>query len=423
MTMTTRMLAGLLAAIAALFAMAPAARAQAIDSLTTSYITPFPEGEKYRIYVFGDSYADGIWAGLMPAFTQAALAEVTNRGEEVHGLARNDGTTWHEIVAAIPQAEPFQVAVVIFGVNDRINMRVEKKAVAFGSDPWREEYARRVDLFVKALKRRGVAIYWLGLPIMRGANASADAEMMNTIYREKVLLNGGRFIESWSLFADAAGNYAPYGPDMSGKVQQLRLDNGIHMTLRGYAKLAHSAEKEIRRDLAVARAERDVPLAGDDVEQQTIIKEIVASSAATGGTADGAGGAATAPVTAALPDVAADTTTILLPAAIAGSGTAAVKIEIIRPSIPGAVLAHIRGSRQSRVTDLGQTVPADLQGGLTAMSSIANGSEASGSGAKAAVPLTQSPYYKVLVKGDPLAPKPGRADDFTWPRAGEKPAG
>jgi hypothetical protein len=29
---------------------------------------------------------------------------------------------------------------------------------------------------------------------------------------------------------------------------------------------------------------------------------------------------------------------------------------------------------------------------------------------------TQSPYFRVLEKGERLAPKPGRADDFTWPR-------
>lgn len=413
---------GLLIVSASLLAATGPLRAQAIDNLTTSFITPFPEGEKYRIYVFGDSFADGVWAGLVPALTQGALAEVTNRGEEIHGLARNDGKTWDAIVNAIPQAEPFQVAVVIFGVNDRINMRVDKKIVAFGTPAWTDEYARRVDLFLKALKRRGVAIYWLGLPIMRGNNASADAEMMNSLFREKVLLSGGRFIDSWSLFADAAGNYAPYGPDMSGKVQQLRLDNGVHMTLRGYAKLAHAVEKEIRRDLAVARAERDVPLAGDEVEQQTIIKETVVTS-----TADGAGTQAaeqTTQVSAApaLPDLAAENSSILLPAATTGEGTSPIKIDIVRPSIPGAVLAHIRGSRQSRVTDQGQTVPADLQGGLTAMSSIANGSQ-SNVGGKNTVPLTRSPYYKVLVKGDPLTPKPGRADDFTWPRQGDKPAG
>lgn len=422
--MPARKLAHVLLALAAMLAAGAAVgRAQTVDALTTSFITPFPEGERYRIYVFGDSYADGVWAGLMPAFTQSGLAEVVNRGEEVHGLARNDGTTWDAIVSAIPQAEPFQIAVVVFGVNDRINMRLGKKVVPLGSEPWREEYAHRVDLFLKALKRRGVAIYWLGLPVMRGAAAAADAEMMNDIFREKVLLNGGRFIDTWSLFADAAGNYAPYGPDMSGKMQQLRLDNGVHMTLRGYAKLAHTVEKEIRRDISVARAERDVPLAGDELEQETIVKELARAEAPGGDGIDAAAAQATAAATAApvLPDLAADNAQILLPAAL--SRGSAMKVEIVRPTIPGAVLAHIRGSRQARAAEQGQTIPADLQGGLTTMSSIANAGDA-GAGGKSAVPLTQSPYYKVLVKGDPLTPKPGRADDFSWPRGEERqPAG
>ena len=38
---------------------------------------------------------------------------------------------------------------------------------AWNSDEWREEYGRRVDRFIKALKRQGIALYWIGLPILR----------------------------------------------------------------------------------------------------------------------------------------------------------------------------------------------------------------------------------------------------------------
>ena len=31
------------------------------------------------------------------------------------------------------------------------------------------------------------------------------------------------------------------------------------------------------------------------------------------------------------------------------------------------------------------------------------------------LPLAQRPYYRVLVRGEQLEPKSGRADDFTWP--------
>jgi len=29
--------------------------------------------------------------------------------------------------------------------------------------------------------------------------------------------------------------------------------------------------------------------------------------------------------------------------------------------------------------------------------------------------LSQRPYYKVLIRGEQLDPKSGRADDFAWP--------
>ena len=34
---------------------------------------------------------------------------------------------------------------------------------------------------------------------------------------------------------------------------------------------------------------------------------------------------------------------------------------------------------------------------------------------------TQSIFFKVWGKGERLAPKPGRADDFTWPRPAPEP--
>ena len=32
------------------------------------------------------------------------------------------------------------------------------------------------------------------------------------------------------------------------------------------------------------------------------------------------------------------------------------------------------------------------------------------------LPVTERLYYKTLVKGEALKPKPSRADDFKWPR-------
>jgi uncharacterized protein len=53
---------------------------------------------------------------------------------------------------------------------------------------------------------------------------------------------------------------------------------------------------------------------------------------------------------------------------------------------------------------------------LTALASISAVNDLSVTSSKPRLPLTQRPYYKVLIKGEQLKPKAGRADDFTWPR-------
>ncbi len=92
-------------------------------------------------------------------------------------------------------------------------------------------------------------MYWIGLPILRRAEANDDAQLINDIVREKAYLNGIKFIDIQSQFADEAGNYAAYGPDLTGKSRLLRESDGILFTPAGYRKLAHFVEQEIKRDL------------------------------------------------------------------------------------------------------------------------------------------------------------------------------
>ena len=63
---------------------------------------------------------------------------------------------------------------------------------------------------------------------------------------------------------------------------------------------------------------------------------------------------------------------------------------------------------------LGLQVADDIGGGLVVLSSITPAS--SGSGLVRRQAPSQAPYYHVLIKGERLQPKPGRADDFGWPR-------
>jgi hypothetical protein len=92
-----------------------------------------------------------------------------------------------------------------------------------------------------------------------------------------------------------------------------------------------------------------------------------------------------------------------------------VTLDIVRPAIPASVVALVtRRESPDKPSQMGHSLVDQVSGGLAMMSSITPSTAlSSGRG----LSPTQSPYYRVLMKGERLTPKKGRADDFTWPRA------
>ena len=62
-----------------------------------------------------------------------------------------------------------------------------------------------------------------------------------------------------------------------------------------------------------------------------------------------------------------------------------------------------------------EVVTSELPNGLTAVATISAVTDLSLASSRPRLPLAQRPYYKVLIKGEQLKPKDGRADDFAWP--------
>jgi hypothetical protein len=378
-----------------------------------SYIDPFPRGDRYRVVVLGDTYAAGLWDGLARAFQEDVNFEIINKSKAGSGLSRA-GYDWDEALDEILKDETYQIAVVMFGAAENQGIKAGKDVIKPGTDAWDEAYGKKVEAFVKKLRAKNMAVYWVGLPIMRGPDESDDAEALNEIFREKAFINGAKFIDTWSGFTDESGRYSAYGPDMSGQVRRLRADDGAGFTTRGNLKLAHFPEKDIRRDLALAKLERNIPLAGSEDEQAKVMgREVTAPNV---------------PGAAATPDVGVDGK-IEQPAAPEAEkaeteqtpATAESKvgeIDVVRPVISATTLEAAKSlAPQGAAASLpdAENVTGDLPGGLTALASISSISDPTVASSKPRLPLTQRPYYRVLIKGEQLKPKAGRADDFTWP--------
>ena len=412
-----RTFAAAVLSVLALFGAMPATLPAAAQDagLGGSFITPFPQNDTYQVQVIGDWLADGLLGGLTEAFaTSPAGAQFARKRYDLSGLRRQRDID--ELGQAMAN-DPSHVAIVMLGVNDRYSLGSRRNSKA--DEEWRAEYGARVDQAMKSLKKGGRAVYWVGLPNMRRSQDNERAQMMNDIYRERAYLNGVRYIDAHASFIDEGGGYSDYGPDVTGKIRRLRYSDGIHFTEAGYRKLAHFVERELKRDLAQARLERAVPLAGDAAEQGRVNPDRARLKAESSrqGQKDKpakAGVAAPAAASAGAREQKAEVGKVDVKVAGPGGTEQVVTLEIVRPAIPASVVALMtRRSSVDRAAQMGDILVDQIPGGLTVMSSIM---PPRGSDGRRRLSPTQTPYFRVFERGERLLPKPGRVDDFSWPR-------
>lgn len=398
----------------------------------TSYITPFPEGDIYKLQVIGDGLAEGAHSGLAEAFGSDSRLQIARKHRPFPGLARAEADDEIKTLDELLAKEKAHITVVMLGRDDRVQIRLagNSRRLAVGSDEWREEYGRRADRLMKALKRSSGAVYWIGLPVMQRAEWNDTIQLINDLVRDRANLNAIKYIDAYAGFADENGSFVALGPDVAGLVRRLRESDGISFTNAGNRKLAHFVEREVRRDLAQAKADRSIPLAGAESEQRKInpARTEAVATAATAAPKPGETKSAWSTTTSSAPqpiaavantavEQKADSSRIVLRTMSATGREETTNIDILRPAIPASVIQLIaRNGSPDKATQVGDTLQEILPGGLLLLSSVSPSGDGSSAGRRAKLAPTQTPYFRVMVKGEQLPPKPGRADDFRWPR-------
>ncbi len=411
---------------------APRASAQE-ETPGGSFITPFPEGDIYKLQAVGDGLAEGVLSGLVEAFGSDSRTLINRRHRPLQGLTRFDADEASRLLDDTLAKDVHHVTVVMIGRDDRLPIRLaDNRRLAVGSEEWREEYGRRVDRLVKVLKKRGGAVYWIGLPVMRRPEWNDDIQAMNDLVRERVYLNGIKFVDAFAGFADEGGNFVAMGPDIGGLVRRLRESDGVGFTPAGNRKLAHFVEREIKRDMTQAKNERAVPLAGAEPEQRKINPtravaepQATVAAAAPGKSAESKSSWASStnvapqPTPQAASTVAeqkADNSRISVRVTGIGGRDETMTIDIVRPAIPASVIQLMaRNSTPGKAAQMGDTLQDSIAGGLIVLSSVSPAADGAG-GRRPKLAPTQTPYFKVMVKGERQPSRPGRADDFRWPR-------
>ncbi|MCC6779083.1 MAG: DUF459 domain-containing protein [Hyphomicrobiales bacterium] len=416
----TTVLALLLALLAGIGVSAAPALAQVGE--TGSFLDPFPESNRYRTQVWGDQMAEGLLEGLSEQLAEDPRLQLDKKQRWLNGLLKTDVDQDAKALDQELATNPPHIVVLMLGAGDRLSLRRPNgRRVAVGSDEWKTEYARRLDVLMRTLRKRSIAVFWIGLPIMRRQDVTEDVETINELFRNRALANGVRFVDIFASFADAEGAYSSHGPDLAGKPRLLRDPDGVHFTGAGYRKLAYFVERELKRAAAQAWDERMIPLAGNEAEQARVRPPATVKLApfAMPG-APGKGGTAGAQLqkhaaSNAGDGVKADTSRITLRSKGEHGREESVTLEILRPAIPASVVALLtRRETADKPTHVGDSVMTEILGGLTVVSSVTPLGDA-GERRRAGSDQT-TPLHRVLQRGESLPPKPGRADEMPWPR-------
>lgn len=316
----------------------------------------------HHVLVVGDTLADQIAIGLADSLGDRADVAVQRKAKADSGLVRTDFYDWPKAVVELLAADPkVMVGVISLGPNDRQAIREGEVTHEPLSERWLQIYKSRIETVSAAFAAKRIPLIWAGAPPMQNTRLSADLTVLNDLFRKGVEAGGGQFVDLWTPYLDAENRYSAMGPDVDGQTTRLRLGDGVHFTKAGARKAAHFVDVIIRRILDRTPSENVIALPtgqGEGAEQQPGAVERLIDRMVSGRPEDFA----------------------------------------FVPVLPARPLA-------GPILPLTGAAPA---GGETAL--LASIQDARGRG-DTAIQLDR-------IFGDGVAPepKPGRADDFRWPR-------
>jgi len=319
----------------------------------------------HHVLVIGDTLAGQIAEGLETSLEDRADVAVVNRARADSGLVRSDYYDWPKVAGELLAADPkIMAAVILLGPNDRQVIRAGDVAHEPLSERWLQLYKARIEAVTAAFAARRVPVIWLGAPPMQNPRLSADLVTLNDFFRKGADVAGGQYVDLWAAFVDGETRYTATGPDVNGQIAKLRLGDGVHFTKAGARKAAHFADIVLRRLLEGTATPNVIAL---PVSPQT--------------------GAPTAP------ELQPGGIERLIDQMVSG-----VPVDI--PLVPVATPRPLAGP----ILPLTGAPPG---GEPTLITSV---QEARGRGDTAAL------LERVFGQGIAPEPRPGRADDFRWPR-------
>ena len=194
--------------------------------------------DPWRVYVGGDSLAQGIGPALARMGTDSGLMAVAPHGVLSSGLARPDAFDWPSALSTAAAGND-EIVVLVFGANDPQTMSTGSSSIQFGTPEWEAEYARRVREVLDVLA--GKTVVWVGLPVVGRPDLERQLQVLDRVYREQAANRPNvSYIDVRALTSTDGTSYQPYLDGGDGQQFLARTNDKVHFTSRGYDLVAQA---------------------------------------------------------------------------------------------------------------------------------------------------------------------------------------
>jgi hypothetical protein len=207
--------------------------------------------DKLRLYIAGDSQAQGFGESLERLAGATGLVAPTLDFKVSSGLTRPDFFDWPKRLQDQMRKVRPDIVVIDFGGNDAQQIKTQDGNTYDPSDPkWLAEYSRRVGETMDFLMQDGRKVIWVGTPNAKDDGFTArlavlrQAEQQEAAKRPQVA-----FVDVWAMFQSPSGGYADYIVDDDGQAKLMRQNDGFHLNLDGANKLARAIEAQIEKEV------------------------------------------------------------------------------------------------------------------------------------------------------------------------------
>lgn len=195
-----------------------------------------------RLVVVGDSLADGLWGAFYRRYTKCNEMEVVRMTAISDGLAKSSPEEWISRVER--DSLPGDIYLVQMGANDLTNIREGRERHVVGSDGWSEAYTDRIGRLAAALKTKGKAVFWFGLPVVGRSDIRDDLDALTAMQASAISSAGVTYVDVYERSKFGSGDYT-LAATVDGATQKVRADDRVHFTTIGYELVAEAVLNDL----------------------------------------------------------------------------------------------------------------------------------------------------------------------------------